>query len=139
VEPRGDTLLVRLGAEAFPAQPGTVNFRPLVESHLQRLAKRQLPPRTGELALVLGWQPARVTIRNQSSRWGSCSPSRAISLNWRLIQTPDFVRDYIIIHELCHLREMNHSARFWQLVGRHCPDYREAEAWLKLNAARLGL
>ena len=137
--PNGDTLTVRLGTESFPARLETTNFRPLVESHLQQLANRQLPPRVGELALTTKLQPSRITIRNQSSCWGSCSPSRAISLNWRLIQTPDFVRDYIIIHELCHLQEMNHSARFWQLVTQHCPAYRDAEAWLKMNAARLGL
>lgn len=139
VEPHGDALTVRLGAESFPAQRETVNFRPLVESHLRRLANRQLPPRVAELAETIKLLPSKITIRNQSSRWGSCSPNRAVSLNWRLIQTPPVVRDYIIIHELCHLREMNHSARFWQLVGDFCPAYRDAEAWLKLNAARLGL
>jgi predicted metal-dependent hydrolase len=139
VTPRGDTLTVSLGAESFPARRETVNFRPLVESHLRRLANHRLPPRVGELALTMKLQPSRVTIRDQSSRWGSCSPRRAISLNWRLVQTPDFVRDYIIIHELCHLREMNHSPRFWRLVGDFCPAYRDAEGWLKMNAARLGL
>ncbi|MDR2463076.1 MAG: M48 family metallopeptidase [Verrucomicrobiales bacterium] len=139
VTPRGDTLTVSLGAESFPARPETVNFRPLVEGHLRRLASRQLPPRVSELAAALKLTPAKITIRNQNSRWGSCSPRRAISLNWRLVQTPGLVRDYIIIHELCHLREMNHSARFWRLVGEFCPAYRDAEAWLKLNAARLGL
>jgi predicted metal-dependent hydrolase len=137
--PQGDTLMVSLGSESFPARRESTNFRPLVESHLQQLANRQLPPRVGELALMTRLQPSRITIRNQSSRWGSCSPNRSISLNWRLIQTPDSVRDYIIIHELCHLQEMNHSDRFWQLVEQHCPDYRDAEAWLKMNAARLGL
>jgi predicted metal-dependent hydrolase len=72
-----------------------------------------------------------VLVRNQRTRWGSCSARRTISLNWRLIQTPPFVRDYIIVHELMHLREMNHSQRFWHQVARAYPRWREAEAWLK--------
>jgi hypothetical protein len=76
-------------------------------------------------------------VRNQRSRWGSCSRRRTISLNWRLIQTPAFVRDYIILHELMHLREMNHSARFWRQVEIVCPDYRNAEHWLKQHSRML--
>ena len=74
-----------------------------------------------------------MTVRNQRSRWGSCSRRGTISLNWRLVQTPDLVRDYIIHHELMHLREMNHSARFWARVEEVCPGWREAERWLKRN------
>ena len=75
----------------------------------------------------------RITVRNQRSRWGSCSVKGTISLNWRLIQTPPFVQDYIILHELMHLREMNHSRRYWRCVEQVCPNYRNAEAWLKQN------
>jgi predicted metal-dependent hydrolase len=81
----------------------------------------------------------RVIVRNQKSRWGSCSVRGTISLNWRLIQVPDFVRDYIILHELAHLRHLNHSARFWAEVKRVCPDYLAAEVWLKKNSAEVGL
>ena len=73
----------------------------------------------------------RVTVRNQRTRWGSCSRRGTISLNWRLIQAPGFVRDYIILHELAHTLEMNHSDRFWRQVETLCPDYRNAERWLK--------
>jgi predicted metal-dependent hydrolase len=79
-----------------------------------------------------------IVIRNQRSRWGSCSCNGTISLNWRLIQLPDHVRDYIIIHELMHLRELNHSPRFWQEVEKACPDYRAAEEWLKQNSGQVG-
>jgi len=72
-----------------------------------------------------------VSVRNQRSRWGSCSRHGTISLNWRLVQTPTFVRDYIILHELAHLKEMNHSKRFWREVARLCPDFGRAERWLK--------
>ena len=79
----------------------------------------------------------RISIRNQRSRWGSCSRQGNISLNWRLIQFPPFVRDYIILHELAHLRQMNHSAKFWNEVARLCPRYPAAEKWLKANRALL--
>ena len=78
-------------------------------------------------------------MRSQRSRWGSCSAKRTISLNWRLIQAPPFVRGYIILHELMHLREMNHSDRFWAAVAEVCPDWREAERWIKRNGALVGL
>ena len=124
-------------ADQLIRAPATDNFRPVIERHLRRLAERELPPRTQELAAANQLVVKRVTIRNQRSRWGSCAHSGTLSLNWRLIQTPDFVRDYIIMHELMHLREMNHSNRFWELVARNYPRYEEAEAWLKANRGLL--
>jgi len=76
-------------------------------------------------------------VRNQRSRWGSCSHRGSISLNWRLIQAPPFVRDYILLHELMHLREMNHSPRFWSEVESVCPYYQVAERWLKAHSRLL--
>lgn len=83
-----------------------------------------------ELAALHGMRVPRVSVRNQKSRWGSCSRKGTISLNWRLIQTPGFVCDYILIHELAHLSQMNHSDQFWREVEAMCPDYRNAERWL---------
>jgi predicted metal-dependent hydrolase len=83
-------------------------------------------------------RPLRITIRNQCSKWGSCSARRTISLNWRLIQVPAAVRDYIIIHELMHLWEMNHSRKFWALVAQACPDWTDARRWLKGHRSLLG-
>lgn len=112
--------------------PGiTGDLRPLVERHLQQLAAPELAARTLELAASQGLEVRRVTVRDQRSRWGSCSARRTVSLNWRLIQVPPFVRDYIILHELMHLREMNHSDRFWNRVEQVCPDYKAAEDWLR--------
>jgi predicted metal-dependent hydrolase len=76
----------------------------------------------------------RISIRNQRSRWGSCSRRGTISLNWRLIQAPPAVRDYLILHELAHFREMNHSQRFWREVARLCPQFAEAERWLNQHS-----
>jgi len=114
------------------------DLRPAIERHLRRLATRELPARLQEFAALHQLPVRRVSVRNQRSRWGSCSQRGTVSLNWRLIQTPDFVRDYILLHELAHLREMNHSLRFWRVVARLCPDFAEAEKWLKNHAALLG-
>jgi len=78
-------------------------------------------------------------VRNQRTRWGSCTTTGVISLNWRLVQAPETVRDYVIYHELMHLREMNHSDRFWRRVEEVYPDWRDAERWLKGNGSLLGL
>jgi predicted metal-dependent hydrolase len=110
------------------------DLRAEVEWHLWTLASRELPPRVLELAAAESLTVGRVCVRSQRSRWGSCSRTGTISLNWRLVQAPLHVRDYIILHELMHLREMNHSARFWGHVERVCPGYREAERWLHANA-----
>ena len=121
---------------AIPSPEG--DLRPLMESHFQKLARTELVLRVEQLASTHAATMRRVVVRNQKSRWGSCSQSGTISLNWRLIQVPNMVRDYIIIHELMHLRELNHSARFWSEVERVCPNYREAESWLKSNSGRVG-
>ena len=101
------------------------------------LVKVELPEATGRLAKDHGFNPGRVTIRNQRTRWGSCSSTGAISLNWRLIQVPAFVRDYVILHELIHLDHLNHSIQFWERLAKACPNLNAAEAWLKLHGNRI--
>ena len=129
--PDGDGKSIRIGDERVQIIEPTVDLRPAIENHLRRLATRELPARLLELAARHGLSVCRITIRAQKSRWGSCSRRGTISLNWRLIQTPAFVSDYICLHELMHLRQMNHSARFWREVEAVCPEYRIAERWLK--------
>jgi predicted metal-dependent hydrolase len=124
--------IVRLGSEEIRAPgDGTGDLRPAVSKHLREVAARELADRLMELAAAGGQRVARVTVRDQKSRWGSCSPSGCISLNWRLIQVPAFVRDYVILHELTHLTIANHSARFWAALNEACPWHRDARAWLK--------
>jgi predicted metal-dependent hydrolase len=94
-------------------------------------AVRELPPRLRQLAAQFGLAVSRVSIRNQRARWGSCSRSGHICLNWRLVSMPDWVRDYVLIHELMHLKRMDHSPKFWKLVAAACPDWREARTWLR--------
>lgn len=94
-------------------------------------AEQFLPPRALSYAHQIGELPRRIIIRGQSTRWGSCSSNRTLSLNWKLMAAPLAVVDYVIIHEICHLRHMNHSKQFWDLVNSLFPDYRGARRWLK--------
>ena len=128
---------VTLVDQVIPVDPTATDLRPGVERHLWNLAARELPPRVRELAAHHGIAITRVQVRNQRSRWGSCSRSGTISLNWRLIQAPASVRDYLILHELMHRREMNHSDRFWRAVAAVCPAWATAEHWLKTHSRTL--
>jgi predicted metal-dependent hydrolase len=108
-----------------------------IERDLRDLAKRELEPRLRELARENGLDPGAVSIRNQRSRWGSCSREGHIALNFRLVQMPPEVRDYILLHELMHIRQQNHSRRFWRLVEAVCPAFRDAERWLRTTGRAL--
>ena len=133
----GESGNIQFGGEAVKVNDHEANLRPAIERHLWRMAAKELPPRVLEYARLHQLPVRRISVRNQKSRWGSCSRRGTISLNWRLIQTPAFVRDYILIHEIMHLREMNHSSRFWREVERACPDYETAERWLKQHSTLL--
>ena len=145
---RGEPVVLRVKRRAWNGDcnlaprsaplPGRTAISPSLESYLQGLAKNELAVRARQLAEAHQLAVKRVAVRNQKTRWGSCSHNGTISLNWRLIQLPAAVRDYIIIHELMHLRELNHSPRFWAEVEKACPDYRAAEEWLKKNSGQVG-
>jgi predicted metal-dependent hydrolase len=104
---------------------------------LVRRAKQQLPPRLMELAATHGLAVSRVSVRNQRARWGSCGRDGHICLNWRLVRMPDWVRDYVMIHELMHLRRLDHSPAYWKLVARAVPDYQAARRWLRAHGREL--
>jgi predicted metal-dependent hydrolase len=133
----GEPNFIQLGAHSIRVADPTGDLRREVEHYLRLLASRLLPRRVLELATRHGFVVNRVNVRDQRSRWGSCSRRGTISLNWRLVQAPGSVRDYLILHELAHLRHMNHSDRFWQEVGKLCPDFEVAEFWLKQHAKLL--
>lgn len=78
-------------------------------------------------------------IKDQKSRWGSCSSRGSLNFNWRILMAPKPVCDYVLIHELCHLNHMNHSKDFWQMVERYCPEYKQYKLWLKENIRQLYL
>jgi predicted metal-dependent hydrolase len=104
---------------------------------LRAQAKADLTRRTFHHAANLGCRPKRISVRDQSTRWGSCSTTGTISYSWRLIFAPDYVLDYVAAHEVAHLREMNHGPRFWRLVRETMPDMHKARSWLKHNGAEL--
>lgn len=94
-------------------------------------AAKDIPERVRRFAPVVGVQYGRITIRNQKSKWGSCSSQGNLNFNCLLMLAPPSVRDYVVVHELCHLIELNHSKRFWTLVAGVLPEYRKEERWLK--------
>lgn len=104
---------------------------------LKREARTLFEERSLELAARLGVTPSRITVRDTASRWGSCSSTRSLSFSWRLILAPDWVLDYVVAHEVAHLREMNHSPRFWAHVRALVADLDAPQDWLKQNGRDL--
>jgi len=107
------------------------------QRRLRAEARIALPMRLLELAEAHGLRVSRISIRSQRTRWGSCGRDGHICLNWRLMAMPEWVRDYVIIHELMHLRRLDHSPAYWRLVAKACPEYREARQWLRANGPSL--
>lgn len=106
-------------------------------AQLRKAAQVDLGARLEKWSARLGVHPTKLTIRTQHARWGSCSSRGAISLNALLLLAPETVRDYVVVHELCHIKEMNHSRRFWAEVARILPNYAESRDWLKNNGHAL--
>ena len=105
----------------------------------KKWSKKILTERFWNTAKRVGLKPIKVSIRSQQSKWGSCSAKKTISLNWRLIKCPPEIQEYIFIHELCHLEQMNHSVKFWNLVDSHYPERKKAEQWLRNNSRAMFL
>lgn len=134
---RGWIAAQRRQRRAARAAADPAPLRPLIERWLRDKASRELPARLLTLARAHGIEVTRVSVRDQRSRWGACSARGTITLNWRLIQVPEFVCEYVLLHELMHRRELNHSRRFWRLVAACCPRHLEARRWLKTEGKRL--
>ena len=126
----GETLLVPADAARAPAA---------IERWYRRAAAKEIGPRLDAAARALGTTYTKLSIRGQRTRWGSCSAGGAMSFNWRLLLAPEPVLDYVVWHEACHLRVMDHSADFWALVRRHWPEYEEHRRWLRLQGSTLVL
>ncbi len=129
VHRRGDVLLV----------PGDDRAPAAIERWYRRAAQREIAPRLDDATQALGVEYTKLTIRNQRTRWGSCSQTGAMSFNWRLLLAPEPVLDYVVWHEACHLRVMDHSPRFWALVAHHCPTFAEHRRWLRRHGNTLVL
>lgn len=102
--------------------------------YLVTKAKRVIPPKVEHFAKIIGVDYGTITIRMQKSRWGSCSAKGNLNINCLLMKTPDEIIDYVVVHELCHRKEMNHSPRFWAEVEKILPDYKKRKSWLKANS-----
>jgi predicted metal-dependent hydrolase len=130
VELQGQTLMVHWGQERL-------ELAPLLERWYRDQAASILKHKAGEFARALGVTYARFSIRAQRTRWASCSHRGTLSFNWRLIMAPEPVVDYVVIHEVAHLKEMNHTRRFWGLVAERCPSWREQKKWLDDHGTEL--
>ena len=126
-----------IGTEIVELSRADDDVRAACEARFRALATEELPDRCRELAEKTGVPVAKVSVRNQRSRWGACSSRNVITLNWRLIQMPGSVRDYVIFHELMHVRHPNHSLRFWRAVDQVCDWWQDAERWLRLHGREL--
>jgi predicted metal-dependent hydrolase len=133
----GGRTLVTYGDRRVAVDAGVLDFRAAIEADLRALARVELVARLHELAAPHDLAVGRVSIRSQQSRWGSCSRAGAVALNYRLVQMPPAVADYVLLHELMHLKQQNHSRRFWRLVQNVCPAFRDAERWLKTEGRKL--
>ena len=116
------------------AQPGQQSGQ-----HHKQQQFRQRDPHPQSLALGQGGNIQQVHSRDQRSRWGSCSSKHNLNFNWKLILAPPQALDYVVVHELCHLHEFNHSPRFWRLVESQMPDYEAWKKWLKIHGSELGI
>ena len=113
--------------------------RAALESRYKEAARSYIPKRVAYYHAMTGGTYKRISIRDQKTRWGSCSSKGTLSFNWRLMLAPPTVLDYVVVHELCHLNNMNHSKAFWQAVETVYPDYRNARKWLKDHGSELTL
>ena len=110
-----------------------------MERLYRRLAREEIARRLDEAVEQIGASYSGLSVRGQSTRWASCSAKGAISFNWRLLLAPEPVLDYVVWHEICHLEIRDHSPRFWALVERRCPGWREQRDWLRCYGATLVL
>jgi len=131
----GSTL--RFGDEMIRFQNPPQDLKAAVTRHLRCLARMEIPIRVEDLAAERGLGVPAIAVRAQKTLWGSCSQSGRLSLNWKLILLPCWVRDYVILHELMHIYEFNHSDSFWARVSDAFPEYREAEHWLKTKGEKI--
>jgi predicted metal-dependent hydrolase len=118
-------------------QVADTSIKRALETVYRRQARQRFERRADHYAAEMGIEYERIEIRNQRTKWGSCSATGTLGLNWRLMMAPPEIGDYIVVHELAHLRENNHSEAFWSIVSEYVPSYREHEEWLEQNSVKL--
>jgi predicted metal-dependent hydrolase len=137
VPERGRSRVHRRGSTLVA--PADATQKEAIERWYRRTAKAEIAPRLDQACAIAGTSYTGLTIRGQRTRWASCSPTGAMSFNWRLLLAPEPVLDYVVWHEVCHLEVMDHSPRFWALLRSRWPCYREHAAWLRRNGGTLVL
>ncbi len=120
----GDRLLVNLNHQKF-------KLKPVVFEWYRQQSEKVIREKVADLSLRLGVSYSRVSVKGVKTRWGSCSHKGNLNFNWKLIMVPEPLIDHVVVHELCHLKEMNHSKKFWELVSYYSPRWREFERWLR--------
>jgi len=133
------TILAEQIEMVAPVSSTAEQRRMALHRFLQKQAREVLSARVHLFAQQMQLFPTDLVIRGQKTRWGSCSSKGKINLNWKLMAAPPEVIDYVVIHELAHLRHMNHSARFWNLVAEFFPEHRRAKQWLKANETEIAV
>jgi predicted metal-dependent hydrolase len=136
VPERGRTRVHRVGEQLLVPDG---DARPALERYYRRAARAEIAERLDRASALAGTPYNGLSIRAQRTRWASCSADGAMSFNWRLLLAPARVLDYVVWHEICHLRVLDHSPRYWALLERWWPEYREDREWLRLNGATLVL
>jgi predicted metal-dependent hydrolase len=119
--------------------PGDDDGHVALERWYRRSARAEVEPRLDTAVRALGSSYTSLRIADARTRWGSCSPTGAISISWRLMLAPEQILDYVVWHEACHLVVMSHAPHFWELLARHVPDYATHRRWLRHHAALLAL
>jgi len=134
-EPRGE---VRLNGRHFElSRADRISGREMFQKWFLSEARKHITPRVAGLAKGMGVQFKRISVRDLKYSWGSCTPGGTLTFNWRIVQAPIVVVDYLIVHELAHVIEPNHSREFWNIVAVHVPAWEKARDWLRQHGARL--
>ncbi len=135
---RGATRLIEApGGPILTVHGASEHVARRVLDFLRKEARTDLEAAVALHAARLGVTPSSIRLKDTRSRWGSCTATGELAFSWRVILAPSFVLDYLAAHEVAHIRELNHSARFWRLVKETCPDMERGQSWLKKNGAKL--
>jgi len=135
---KGENIFVRVN-QNIPIGARGEEIRKKIGQFYRRMARETILERLEYFKTRLGVKYAQVRIKEQKTRWGSCSGKGNLNFNWKLVMAPSDIIDYVVVHELCHLIHMNHSRNFWNLVERELPDYRARKRWLRDHGAALRL
>ena len=133
---RADWICLKLEAYEKAPKPLSFSFTEQEKRAYKKEARKQIACYVEHYADIMGVSYGRIAIREQKTCWGSCSSKKNLNFNWKLILMPSEIMEYVVVHELAHLLEMNHSKQFWKIVERYIPDYKTRRKWLKENGKR---